>query len=326
MKNTHSMSCIRLGGLLAFGLCFLMSVESARATAPTPISACGTINVPGNYAVTKNLTASGDCLTLTVSNVAIDLQGHKITGDGTGDGITDGGNNIAFIVVANGAITNFDTGIELTTFDSQTSDLILNVSASGNAADGIDIAGRDNNLSGVIASLNGGDGIVLGDCCDSLFNVITNGNHLDGVNFADEDYLLNVISNGNSGNGVTGFSDSFVVNSVANKNHGNGLDLQEGDDFVVSSLANHNQGDGMHFSAFNQATDSKASGNQGNGILAGEFSLVTSVVTNKNAGDGVDLTCPGNAVRVSAKGNTGTNLDDPTTGNGPCTNVRNKAQ
>jgi len=72
-------------------------------------------------------------------------------------------------------------------------------------------------------------------------------------------------------------------------------------------------------------TDSKAGKNHGDGInFQDESGLVTSVNTNNNSGDGVFLKCPGNAVRVVAKGNGGTNLHEDTSG-GTCTDVRNNA-
>jgi hypothetical protein len=315
----------RLSGLPVLGLFLLMANTPARAAAPTVINACQTLSAPGNYVVTKNLTASGDCLVLTVSNIAIDLQGHKIVGNGSGGGITDAGNSIRYIIVANGKITNFSEGIDLSTDTGQTANLILNVNTSSNAADGIFMKGRDNNLVNVTANNNGGGGIELGSCCDSLFKVTANGNSADGVLFNDEDYLLNVTSNGNSGNGVLGGSDSFIVNSVASKNSSNGFDLPESDNLVVSSVANGNSGNGILLGTFNQVTDSKAGKNHGDGInFQGDFGLVTSVSTKNNAGDGVFLKCAGNAVRVSAKGNGGTNLNE-NTADGDCTNVRNNA-
>ena len=316
----------RLSGLAALGLFLLMPIAPARAAAATAVNACQTLSAPGNYVVTSNLTASGDCLTLTVSNIAIDMQGHKIVGNGSGAAITDGGNSIRYIIVANGKITNFATGIDLSTDTGQTADLILNVNASGNTANGINIAGRDNSLTSVIASNNGSNGIVQGSCCDSIFNVATNGNTGDGMNLSDEDYILNVTSNGNGGNGVLGSSDSFVVLSIANQNGGNGIELQDSDNFVVLSIANRNSANGMALGGFSGVTDSKAGKNLGDGInFQDDFGLATSVSTNNNSGDGVFLKCPGNAVRVSAKGNSGTNLHEDLT-DGICTNARNKAQ
>lgn len=310
--------------MLALGLFLLMPIASARAAA-TAVNACQTLSAPGNYLVTSNLTASGDCFTLTVSNIAIDMQGHKIVGNGSGAAITDGGNSIRYIIVANGKISNFAKGIDLSSDSGQTADLILNVNVSGNTGDGINIRGRDNSLTSVIANNNGGNGIVQGNCCNSIFNVETNGNAGDGINLSSEDYLKNVTSNGNGGNGVIGSSDSFVALSIANQNASNGIELQNGDNFVVLSIANGNSGNGILLSQNDMATDSKAGKNLGDGIkFQDEFGLATSVVTNNNVGDGVFLTCAGNAVRVSAKGNSGTNLHEDLT-DGICTNVRNKA-
>jgi hypothetical protein len=314
----------RLSGMLALGLFLLMPIASARAAA-TAVNACQTLSAPGNYLVTSNLTASGDCFTLTVSNIAIDMQGHKIVGNGSGAAITDGGNSIRYIIVANGKISNFAKGIDLSSDSGQTADLILNVNVSGNTGDGINIRGRDNSLTSVIANNNGGNGIVQGNCCNSIFNVETNGNAGDGINLSSEDYLKNVTSNGNGGNGVIGSSDSFVALSIANQNAGNGIELQNGNNLVVLSIANGNSGNGILLSQNDMATDSKAGKNLGDGIkFQDEFGLATSVVTNNNVGDGVFLTCAGNAVRVSAKGNSGTNLHEDLT-DGICTNVRNKA-
>jgi len=322
MQDTHLRSA-RLSGMLAL-VFFLLPIASARAAA-TAVNACQTLSAPGNYVVTKNLTASGDCLVLTVSNIAIDMQGHKIVGNGSGGGITDGGNSIRYIIVANGKISNFSEGIDLSTDTGQAANLILNVNSSGNAADGVFIRGRDNNLVNVTASNNGGAGVEVRQCCDSLFKVTTNGNNAEGVLYSFEDYLLNVISNGNSGDGVSGASDSLIVNTVANKNAGNGFNLTDSDNLVVSSVANGNSGNGMLLNRTNQVTDSKAGKNHGNGIeFQDDFGLVTSVNTSNNAGDGVSLKCPGNAVRVVAKGNGGTNLHEDTT-EGNCNDVRNNA-
>jgi hypothetical protein len=315
---------LRAGLHASLALALFLLFSATPAASSTNITACGTINTAGNYVLTKSLKATGNCLIVTVSNVAIDLHKHSLTGNGTGAGITDDGNNVAFIVIANGKISHFTTGIDLSTETDQTSDLILNVNASGNSGDGVHIAGRDNNLMNVTAGKNGGNGIELGRCCDSLYKVTANENSGNGLSFDSEDYLLNVTSNSNSGNGVSGGFDALVVNSVANKNSGNGLELKGGDDLVISSVANGNQGNGVVENGEDgQVTNTKAGKNQGSGIsFEGVSGLATSVTTNKNAGDGVLLTCPGNAVRVSAKSNA-TNLDEISMAS--CTNVRNNA-
>src|SRR5438270_13858322 len=83
-----------------------------------------TSSPPGNYTVTTNLTtaSSTPCITITASDVAIDLQGHMIAGTGsassTGLGITDGGSSCPpscqqNVIIANGTVTGFEYGILL---------------------------------------------------------------------------------------------------------------------------------------------------------------------------------------------------------------------
>src|SRR5258708_7018561 len=69
------------------------------------------ITSSGNYIVTKNLNSAGTCITIQADNVTIDLQGHTITGNGTGNGITDGGRSDQNIVIANGTVQSFGGAI-----------------------------------------------------------------------------------------------------------------------------------------------------------------------------------------------------------------------
>src|SRR5215470_17735983 len=87
------------------GVVFAIGGWSVVANAATSISACQTLSAAGNYVLTANLKASGaNCLTLTHSNIAIDLAGHSITGDGTHSGII--GDNLVNIVISNGKISD----------------------------------------------------------------------------------------------------------------------------------------------------------------------------------------------------------------------------
>jgi hypothetical protein len=101
------------GMLVAIAVLGLTGVASAG---PKAISSCKTINEPGSYLVTKNLTAAGDCLIVTAKNVTIDLGGFVVSGpaDGGGIGIQDdeaGGVNGT--VIRNGTVTRFMHGIVL---------------------------------------------------------------------------------------------------------------------------------------------------------------------------------------------------------------------
>jgi hypothetical protein len=102
---------------LALGIGATAPAQGAPAT---PISVCPyTITAPGNYLVTRNLIANGTCITFDapVSNVALDLQGHSITGNGKGYGIvclpSNSSHGCDRVIIANGVVTRLSGGIFL---------------------------------------------------------------------------------------------------------------------------------------------------------------------------------------------------------------------
>jgi hypothetical protein len=97
-------------GLAATALVLGLASPASAGLQPAPINKCGTIDKPGSYRLTRNLTASGDCIVVTVDFVTIDLGGFTIFGPGAAaaDGEAISGPN--GIVVRNGTITNFVEG------------------------------------------------------------------------------------------------------------------------------------------------------------------------------------------------------------------------
>jgi hypothetical protein len=88
----------------------VLGLAGAASAAPKSISSCKTIDDPGSYLVTKNLTATGDCLIVAAPNVTLDLGGYVLTGNGTGKGIwvVPAGRGA---VIRNGTLTDFGGGI-----------------------------------------------------------------------------------------------------------------------------------------------------------------------------------------------------------------------
>jgi hypothetical protein len=109
---------LRFTQLRPHALCaaLLLTAIGRSALAATDIISCQTIFEPGSYRVTRNLTPTvvgANCLDIQVSDVTIDLQGHVLTGNGGGAGISVpnaflGGN----VVVRNGTIRFFREGIK----------------------------------------------------------------------------------------------------------------------------------------------------------------------------------------------------------------------
>ena len=107
--------------------------------------------------------------------MAIDLNGKTITGDGSGDGITDSGVSVKSVAITNGTIKNFDNGINF--FGSSSSLITLErITSSRNAGDGIFIENCCNSLTRIKANGNGGVGVYIDNCCNAFNNIIANNN------------------------------------------------------------------------------------------------------------------------------------------------------
>jgi hypothetical protein len=260
------------------------------------------ITAPGNYVVTKNLTASGDCINVSTGQVAIDLQGHSITGNGTsGVGIIGGADHI---VVTNGTIAKFYDGI----YFVDSFHVISQMTVQQNKQYGIHLDSYYSTVTNTVASANGSIGILGGP-----FSTVTN-----------------VQANNNAGDGIQ-LSASTVANSQAKGNGGIGINLNRGGSVVISATAQGNVGDGIWLdNVGNSVTNSAASGNGGNGIsipnggtLGASSNSATDNIANNNGEAGIFLACAGNAVDNGTRGNTGGNL---VTSDNTCVLLNNRVQ
>jgi hypothetical protein len=301
--------------LLIVGLC-------GRAGAQTGVSSCQTLSAPGNYFLTSNLSASGDCLVIGASNVAIDLKGKTIKGNGSGSGITDGGSARNFAIIANGKISGFSNGVNL---QASGQAIISNLNSSNNAADGVIIGDCCNTLSAVTTNNNGDVGIALLDDDSSLSKIQANGNGNGGIAINDCcNTLVGSTVKNNTGIGVQmNNCCSFVVASKIQNNTGDGVELLSEDNGVIGSTTSKNGGDGMDMTTNgdNMVVASKSTGNAGVGINFGaKFGIISGVMVSKNHSDGVDMQCRGSTASLTATKNSGTNLVQ-TVVDGPCANV-----
>jgi hypothetical protein len=294
-----------------------------RASADVAVSTCGTLSSPGNYFLTRNLTAAGDCLVIAADNVAIDMKGKTISGNGTGAAIFDGSIQHPFAIIRNGTIRNFQIGIDL---DNSGLATISNVDSSKNVGDGIFIDRCCNTLDAITANGNGGTGILIASDDSSLSRILANGNGAGGILVTDccNTLVASTVSN-NTGNGVEmDGCCSFVLSSNIQKNTGIGIQLSSGDNGVIKSNTSKNGGDGMEFpnSGDNMVTASTSNRNGGAGIdIGARFGIISGVQANKNAAGGVNMLCRGSTASLTAKKNTGTNLVQTVTSDGPCANV-----
>ncbi len=308
-----------LGALGALAL--LLTASPSRAD--TAVSACGTLPSAGNYFLTKNLTSTGTCIVVGSEGVSLDMKGHTITGNGTGDGISDGGGHFESMAIANGKIRNFDVGIGL---DTSCCVVIRNVDSSSNTDTGILVGNCCGTLDSVTANNNGTVGIDALSCCYTLNNVQANNNG-GGGGIVETDCCTTISNSTVTGNGGAGVVEdgccSFLVSSKVQKNGGDGVDMNDCCNFVVESTVAMNSGYGVNLiDDDNLVTSTKASGNGSDGIfLRGTDNQITNSQSNGNHGAGANVGCPGAITGLSAKNNTGGSL---TTSGGTCTQLNNK--
>ena len=79
MKKTRLRAASALVGVIAS-----VTALGAGPALGAQINKCTTITKPGFYVLTRNLTATGDCLVVAANFVTIDLGGWVITGSGLG--------------------------------------------------------------------------------------------------------------------------------------------------------------------------------------------------------------------------------------------------
>ncbi len=124
--------------------------------------------------VDKNLNATANCLVIAADFVTLDLGGFVLTGNGSGEGVSDPFPGHKGVVVRNGTVTNFQTGIFLAGVGSR----VEGVQAISNTGEGIAtfFVGI---VTGSMAISNGGAGISIGNGVVTGNSAIANG--ADGI-------------------------------------------------------------------------------------------------------------------------------------------------
>jgi parallel beta-helix repeat protein len=122
-----------------------------------------TINSPGFYYITKDLSVAGsDGITISADHVTLDLMGFSLIGSGGGtyEGIyMNGRSNVE---IRNGTVRNFP-GIGIgETGSLATGHRILNIRARDNGGSGIYLYGTSHTVKGCTAVGNGTNGIFAG--------------------------------------------------------------------------------------------------------------------------------------------------------------------
>lgn len=237
MSKFISLSIVLVLGLLSF--------QSDVFAAPQRITSCPfTITKPGLHILNRNFNCVGGGITITQHYATIDLQGFTLRGNGTGAGVTDGGVDFEGIVVRNGTLTNFDSGVVLGTSEDAVVEgmrIIENPGAAGNGiliAEGGRVSGSSvvgngnvgisatNTFNAVIVDNtvrdNGGIGIDGGLSCIIKNNMVSfNGD--DGIHSISRCTINDNFVHNNTGDGIDSGIDTLLSNNNVTNNGGSGI-------------------------------------------------------------------------------------------------------
>lgn len=223
-----------------------MLVCAASLAAPRVLLNCATLTDPGAYVVGRNISATGDCFVIAASFVNLDFDGFVVTGNGTGAAVTqtmvsptEGRRGI---VVKNGAITGFGSGVSL---DWSVGARIENMTVSGNT----------------------GRGMVLGDGAAAVGNTVTH-NGSDGIVFGNRALAQgnNVSNNANSG--IYATNGANVTGNTVGQNQASGIYAGEGA-VISNNVSRSNGAAGISVTCPSLVFANTASNNQGVNLYAG---------------------------------------------------------
>lgn len=149
---------------------------------PIKINTSGSYFLGGNLAVTTKTTTA---IIVKVPNVTINLNGFVISGLGgssTGVGIDASAAAATGVIVVNGTITGFGTGIKLNSTST-----VQNVQIYNNNGDGIAVSGSSCFVSNSVITGNSGSGLLFNDTTSGyLSNVLNNSsNVVQGTNMGN---------------------------------------------------------------------------------------------------------------------------------------------
>ena len=202
----------------------------------TSVTSCVTITKSGSYLVSQVLKHNGDCIKVQVDFVTIDLGGFMIKGNGTGKAVTDNGTSRRGIIVRNGMISSFQTGISFAT-GSSPGDVFENLSISDTSDTGISAgpgsiihnntldqtgstavtAGAGSLVSGNTITDTGGAGIIADDASIVKDNAVTDGSAVGIIAAAGSTLTGNTVT-GNATRGLSITCPSTVVENTATDN------------------------------------------------------------------------------------------------------------
>jgi len=255
-----------------------------------------TIAAPGSYVLGGNAYT----VTITASNVTLDLGGYTVASSHTCNLINNGasqgctctvancnsstpgikatGNNIA---IRHGRVEHqFGDGISIVspTGYGLVNAVVEDVTVDNNSGNGVAISGSGAELRNVRSYQNGHDGIALYGDNTRLEHVTASYNNGDGVDGASgAGNYSDVFTSWNKGYGMIGNGNLARIEAKYNAMAGI---LPQGT--LRESTAEYNVGDGVLANQYGVVLDSAATGNSGNGFSFGAHTCYAHLASNSN--------------------------------------------
>ena len=253
-----------------------------------------TINTSGSYFLTATLNGStgNNGITVSASNVTIDLNGNGLIGDGTGSNtaILSSG-SINHVSVFNGFVSNWGGhGINLSSASSLS---LSHIQIDGSGFSGFNL-GAESVVSHCSAINNGLDGIGANNSSTIInCNALNNGS--DGIDVNSYCSIINSHSKSNQGNGIETGSTCQVQNCISYDNDDNGIYLGSGST-VSGSIASNNTLSGFELLTGSKAENNQARSNSENGYLIFNDVAISNCSADNNSLSG--FLCDSSDARV----------------------------
>jgi hypothetical protein len=197
---------------------------------------CGQ-TVTATLTLNGDLFCSGDALTVSGTSVVLNLAGHELGGDGTGDGVQLTGKSDT---VENGLIINFSYGVDV----QGTTDTVSAVRSVYNFNRGIMDVGTGTKITNSVAANN----VYFGILSYSVGGVLSGDHELNNGTsglelLGQKQTVTSNVADGNVFYGILdqGFGTTLTKN-VANFNHLDGILISGGDPAVIDGAGNTAKG------------------------------------------------------------------------------------
>ncbi|MCG3124995.1 MAG: hypothetical protein GIKADHBN_03505 [Phycisphaerales bacterium] len=266
------------------------------------------ISQPGSYYLTGNLAgeANKHGIIVAVSNVTIDLNGFRVSGDAASwDGIING-TNVNAVTVRNGTVSGWNNGVNLGNVSAGEGCEVHSVNARGNRLTGVKLGliGRATNVTAV---QNGSEGFVVGDgaiieSCAARLNSglgIVGGSHVriedtsvlscvaGGISVGDAANITDCVISLNGGTGVAAGSGTSVSGCTARQNNGAGF-LLGSVSTVTGSTAVRCTGDGFQVGSGSSVSDSSSRENTVAGFFINAGTTISRCSAQLNQSHGIE--------------------------------------